>query len=194
VSHWTDAAYLRFPVKRSVPVYVGAMSPRMLELIGSAADGGLPLLFPPEHFSEVRQYVARGAMRAGRQLADVDLAACIWCSVSSNRQAAERALREKIAYYGHAVSPLILARLGVHRDELEPVRQAMVVERDLERAMSLIPRPMLRLGVVGTADDLAPSLAHLVGLGARHLSFGPPLGPDPFEAIQMLGREVLPRF
>ena len=31
-------------------------------------------------------------------------------------------------------------------------------------------------------------------MGARHLSFGPPLGPDPLEAIEALGREVLPHF
>ncbi|MBC8161989.1 MAG: LLM class flavin-dependent oxidoreductase, partial [Roseiflexaceae bacterium] len=34
----------------------------------------------------------------------------------------------------------------------------------------------------------------LVALGARHLSFGPPLGPDPLRAIELLGREVLPYF
>jgi len=37
-------------------------------------------------------------------------------------------------------------------------------------------------------------LEHLAALGARHLSFGPPLGPDLFEAIDVLGRDVLPRF
>jgi len=34
----------------------------------------------------------------------------------------------------------------------------------------------------------------LVQAGARHLSFGPPLGPDPLAAVQLLGREVLPFF
>jgi 5,10-methylenetetrahydromethanopterin reductase len=47
---------------------------------------------------------------------------------------------------------------------------------------------------VGTATDLIPRLEGLVAMGARHLSFGPPLGPDPLAAIELLGREVLPRF
>src|SRR5215469_13954794 len=34
---WTNEAYLRFPA-RQIPIYVGAMSPHMLELIGSTAD------------------------------------------------------------------------------------------------------------------------------------------------------------
>jgi 5,10-methylenetetrahydromethanopterin reductase len=194
LSGWTDAAYLRFPVARRVPIYVGAMSPRMLALIGSMADGGLPLLFPPEHFEAVVDHVRRGADAAGRDLASIDLAACIWCSISADRAAAERALREKIAYYGYSLSSTILARLGVERTEFEPIREALVVDRDIERAISMVTPGMLRIGVVGTAQDLLPRLEHLVQLGARHLSFGPPLGPDPMEAIEVLGRDVLPRF
>lgn len=194
VSGWSEAAYLRFPVRSTIPIYVGAMSPRMLELIGSAADGGLPLLFPPEHLAEVFEYVKRGAARTGRNLSQVDLAACIWCSVSSDRDAAERALAEKVAYYGYSLSPLILSRLGLTRTDFEPIRQAVMLERDLDKAVALVTPRMLRIGVAGTARDLLPRLEHLVGLGARHLSFGPPLGPDPFEAIDVLGRDVLPYF
>jgi 5,10-methylenetetrahydromethanopterin reductase len=193
LSGWTDAAYLRFSAPRRIPIYVGAMSPRMLALIGSLADGGLPLLFPPEHFETVQEHVQRGAEAAGRDLASIDLAACIWCSISTDRAVAERALREKIAYYGYSLSSTILARLGVERSEFEPIRRAMV-DGDVEHATALVTPAMLRIGVVGTAEDLLPRLDHLVQLGARHLSFGPPLGPDPMEAIDVLGRDVLPRF
>jgi 5,10-methylenetetrahydromethanopterin reductase len=190
---WTSEAYLRFPSRR-IPIYIGAMSPRMLELIGSNADGGLPLLFPPEHFPEVLGHICRGARSAARSLSDIDVAACIWCSVSSDHAAAERALREKIAYYGYSLSPLILERLGVRREEFEPIRHAVMVDRDLERASAMVTPAMLRIGIAGSTAALLPRLERLVACGARHLSFGPPLGPDPFEAIDALGREVLPRF
>jgi 5,10-methylenetetrahydromethanopterin reductase len=48
--------------------------------------------------------------------------------------------------------------------------------------------------VGSTAKDLIPRLEGLVAMGARHVSFGPPLGPDPLAAIQLLGQEVLPYF
>ena len=60
--------------------------------------------------------------------------------------------------------------------------------------MAMVSPAMLRIGVVGTGRELIPRLEHLVELGAKHLSFGPPLGPDPFEAIDVLAREVLPHF
>jgi len=193
VRGWTPEAYLRFPTRR-IPIYVGAMGPAMLRTTGRVADGGLPLLFPPEHYSSAMAYIQDGLSQAGRTDDDIDVAACIWCSVSDDRQAAEDALRDKIAYYGHALSSLILHELGVERREFEPIQRALVVDRDVARARALVTPAMLRIGVVGTAGDLIPRLEALVRKGARHLSFGPPLGPDPHAAIELLGRDVLPRF
>ena len=190
---WTDEAYMRFPT-RPVPIYVGAMGQRMLETIGELADGGLPLLFPPEHYATVARYVAAGAARAGRTPDDLDLAACVWCSIADDRRAAEDVLRDKIAYYGHALGPLIYDRLGVPREAFAPIEQALQRDRDPARARALVTPEMLRIGLVGTGADLVPRLEGLVAMGVRHLSFGPPLGPDPLLAIERLGREVLPHF
>ncbi len=192
---WTDAAWLRFePVRRQIPIYVGAMSPRMIQTIGSHADGGLPLLFPPEHFAWVLAQIGKGAESVGRDLAEVDVAACIWCSVSSDPVAAEQALRAKIAVYGHALSPTILERLGLTRSDFDDIERAVVVEQDLKRGSALVTSDMLRIGVVGTPRVLIRRLEDLANMGARHLSFGPPLGPDPPNAIEQIGREVLPWF
>jgi 5,10-methylenetetrahydromethanopterin reductase len=165
----------------------------MLRLIGSHADGGLPLLFPPEHFREVMHHINQGAGSAGRSLQDVDVAACIWCSIADDRAAAEAVLREKIAYYGHAFSPLILSRVGLERADFAPIQDALRAG-SLGSAAALVTPTMLRLGVVGTARELRARLERLVELGAHHLSFGPPLGPDLLEAIKLLGRDVLPHF
>ncbi|MBN1287425.1 MAG: LLM class flavin-dependent oxidoreductase [Anaerolineae bacterium] len=191
---WSDEAYLRFTPLRRVPVYLGAMSPNMLRAIGEAADGGLPLLFPPEHYETVMPYIREGAQRAGRDLAGVDIAACIWCSLSEDRAAAEDALKEKIAYYGHALSPLIWDRLNLARADFAPIEQAMMVENDAAKAKALVTPQMLKIGVAGTAQDLLARLEGLAALGVQHLSLGPPLGPDPLAAIEVVGREVLPRF
>jgi 5,10-methylenetetrahydromethanopterin reductase len=166
----------------------------MLEAIGRVADGGLPLLFPPEHYETVITYIQQGANAAGRALDQIDVAACIWCSIAADRQAAEAVLKDKIAYYGHALGPLIYQRLGLTREDFAPLRQAVVVEQDPAKARSLVTPPMLRIGVAGTAADLIPRLEGLAAMGVRHLSFGPPLGPDPAAAVEILGRDVLPHF
>ena len=191
--HWSREAYLRFPAKR-VPIYIGALSPKMLQAVGEVADGGLPLLFPPEHYETVMPYIREGAQSAGRSLDEIDVAACIWCSIAEDYAAAADVLRAKIAYYGHALSPLILERLGVSQDEFTPIEQAIMVERDEAKAKALVTDKMLRIGIVGTTHDLIKRLEGLVTLGVRHISLGPPLGPDPFAAIEAVGRDVLPHF
>ena len=191
---WTEEAWLRFESKRRVPIYLGAMSPKMLAAIGEVADGGLPLLFPPEHFANVLPHVERGLARASRSLDDIDLAACIWCSISDDKEAAEAMLADKIAYYGHAMSPMLLAQLGLSQADFEPIRQLYHVVGDRERARQLVTPQMLRVGIAGTAETLIERLEGLATLGVCHFSFGPPLGPDIEAAIEAIGRLIIPRF
>ena len=196
--HWSSEAYLRFQAPRITPIYIGAMGPKMLQLTGEIADGALPLLFPPEHYFSVKPHIAKGlaerdtstSLSTSPKLATLDLAACIWVSLSEDQAAARRPLAHKIAYYGHALGDLILQRLGVSREEFIPIEHAMMVERDEEKAMAMVDERMLRIGVVGTAKDVIERLEPLVADGVRHLSFGPPLGPDPVAAVRLLGEVV----
>lgn len=191
---WTEEAWLRFHATRRVPIYLGAMSPKMLEAIGAVADGGLPLLFPPEHYANVLPHVERGLARAQRTAEDIDLAACIWCSVSDDKRAAEAMLADKIAYYGHAMSPMLLAQLGLSQADFEPIRERYHVAGDKESARQMVTPQMLRIGIAGTAETLLERLEGLAALGVRHISFGPPLGPDIEAAIKVIGSRIIPRF
>ncbi len=188
--HWTEEAYLRFPAPRVTPIYIGAMGPKMLRLAGELADGVLPLLFPPEHYFGVKPYLDQGCATRPAELAPLDFAACLWVSLAEDGNAARRVLAQKIAYYGHALGPLIYERLGVTREDFLPIEHAMMVERDEEKAIKLVDERMLRIGVVGQPQDVIERLEPLVAAGAQHLSFGPPLGPDVLQAIQLLGQVV----
>jgi 5,10-methylenetetrahydromethanopterin reductase len=191
---WTDETYLRFTPVRRVPIYIGAMSPKMAEEIGRIADGGLPLLFPPEHFQNVMPYIRKGAADAGRDLTQIDIAACIWCSISDDKAAAEDVLKEKIAYYGHAFSETILSQLGLTHADFEPIEQAIMTENNLEKAKSLITPQMLQFGIAGTSAELIERIEKLTALGVQHISFGPPIGPDIDAAIYAIARDVIPHF
>lgn len=190
---WQPAAYLRFRAPRQTPIYLGAMSAGMLKLAGELCDGVLPLLFPPEHFYEVKQIVdASRITNSPNPNSNFDFAACIWVALDEDRAAARRVLAQKVAYYGHALSPLIYERLGLTHADFDPIEQALMTDRDEAKAISLVTDQMLRIGVVGDAADLVQRLRPLVAAGASHISFGPPLGPNPLRAIELLGREVLP--
>jgi 5,10-methylenetetrahydromethanopterin reductase len=191
---WKSEAYLRFDAPRQVPIYIGAMSPNMLRAIGSHADGGLPLLFPPEHYQRAMPFIEEGATNAGREVSDVDVAACIWCSIAPTQAEAEAPLREKIAYYGHAMSPMILSQMGLAQADFADIEHKVMVENDIAGAAALVTDDMLQIGIVGTPNTLIERVASLVAMGANHISFGPPLGPDPLYAIKTIGDTLIPHF
>jgi 5,10-methylenetetrahydromethanopterin reductase len=166
----------------------------MLRLAVEIADGVLPLLFPPEHYFGIKPYLEEGSRKRLPHLNDLDFAACIWVSLAEDRAAAQRALAEKVAYYGPSLGPLILERLGLTRKDFALIEQAVTVENDMDKACSLVDERMLKIGVLGQPQELIARLEPLVEAGATHLSFGPPLGPDPLAAIKMLSRTVLPHF
>ena len=185
------ASVLRFPVARPVPVYIGAMGPKMLEMAGRHADGVLPLLYPPERYASVRLQVLAGAEHGrpehGRR--DVDLPACFWVSLSDDPVQARTALAEKLAYYGPSISAPVLAAAGLRPQDFAAAAR---LAHDGRGAAQLIDDRMLSLGVAGDVADVLARCRVLGRLGARHLSFGPPLGPDPVAAIRLLGEQVLP--
>lgn len=187
---WSDEAYLRLPAS-SVPIYIGAMSPKMLEFAGREADGVLALLFPPEHFTTARQHVADGAASAGRSMDGFDMPACVWLSIDPDREKADRALALKLAYYGGAFSPYLLSRAGLSPEDFAESETALR-DGDTEGAIRSITPRMLRLGISGDPETVVTRCRELMSNGVTHLSFGPPLGPDPVAAIELLGRRVLP--
>ena len=139
-----------------------------------------------------RALVDRGIAHAGRAATEVDMAACIWISVAPDRATAEAPLRQKIAYYGHALSDTILHNLGVERSEFAPIEHAIQHDHDVARACAMVTPAMLNIGIAGSVADVLPRLLALKEAGATHISFGPPLGPDPLAAVTLLGRDVVP--
>jgi 5,10-methylenetetrahydromethanopterin reductase len=189
---WTDNAYLRFtPQRKSIPIYIGAQSPKLLQLTGEIADGGLPTLFPPEYFETVYSYIKKGAARSGRDVEEVDIAGCIWFSVSKDKEKAIDALRDLVTYYGPHLSPDVIKKIGLKPEDFEPIREAYN-QRDLDKARSLMTDQMANLAIHGTPDECLERIDKLTKMGLRHIRFGPPLGPDPVETIKLLGEEIIP--
>ena len=188
---WQPEAHLRWPGP-PVPIYLGVMGPKMTALAGRIADGVLALSYPPEHAAASAQVVRDAARAAGRDPDALDVPACFWVSVDDDLERARTELATKLAYYGPSISAPLLAEAGLRPEDFEPAARAL--ERDgASAAARLITDQMLRLGIAGDVDAVIARCRGLAAAGATHLSFGPPLGPDPLAAVSLLGSAVLPR-
>lgn len=188
---WSPQAHLEAP--RPVRVYVGAMGPKMLDLAGRHADGALPLCLPPEQGLTALRQVSEAAVAAGRDPSELDIAACVWCSVGDSPEAARATMAEFIARYAGSLSTEVLTAHDLDPEEFARVQQLMD-KGEVGRAVEMVrtSATMLRLGIVGDAMDVIAQCRALIDAGLRHVSFGPPLGPDPLRSLALLGERALP--
>lgn len=190
---WDRSARLRMPLpQQPVPIYIGGQGPRVLELMGELADGGLPIVFPPETIDFVRERIAAGAARSGRSLDTFDLAACVWWSVAETRAQAEDALRYLIAYYGPSLRAETLAPIGLAPSDFDAVRAAWGAG-NMQQAMGLLDPRMFRLAIYGDPDTMRERVRWLAERGVTQVNLGPPLGPDPERALRITGEQIIAR-
>jgi F420-dependent oxidoreductase-like protein len=88
------------PVQDRIPVYIAAIGPKNVTLVGEIADGWLPVFFSPEHVSEFRPLLEEGAAKAGRSLDDgFDISPTVNVLISDDRDAARDVMRPVLALY-----------------------------------------------------------------------------------------------
>lgn len=186
-----DHGRLKNDVEHPPPIYLGAMGPKMLGLAGQLADGALPLCLPPSRVVRAREIVEAGAAARNRDLTAFDLVACIWSSIDDDPALARHHLARQIAQYSGSLSPRALADEGFDPEEFQMV-QKVVLDDGLDAGAESVSDAMLTLGVYGGPTEVLDQIEHLASLGAGHISFGPPLGPDINRALTTFGTHVLP--
>ena len=184
---------LRLHDAHPTPIYIGAMGPKMLALTGRVADGALPLCLPPRHVYGVMDQIGAAAEQAGRDIDDMDIAACVWVSIADDRDEARWLLARHIALYSGSLSTAALEANGLDPEEFARC-QAMVSDGRLDDAIrfALGTDTMLDLGIVGGPSDVVEQCGALIDAGVKHVSFGPPMGPDTDASLRILGEKVLP--
>lgn len=192
--HWTDQCYLRLkPVRAEVPIYVCCFGPEYLALSGAIGDGSLPMITPPESAAYMVPAVTAGAVAAGRDPQAVDISGCAWLSLSADPSAPTDILRDMVAYFGWALEAPALETIGLTPADFVPIK-ALIDAGEYGRARELVTDQMCRLAILGTPKHVIAQIEKLAGMGITQVNLGGPLGPDPAEAIRLMGEEVIPWF
>jgi len=87
------------PLRRTIPIYISALFPPMLQIGGEIADGVLLTWPTAESGRRAADNVAIGARRAGRSPVDVDVASLIPCYVARDQREAFDGMRNAVAFY-----------------------------------------------------------------------------------------------
>jgi len=191
---WDSNCYLRFkPLRNKIPIYISGFGKDLLKLSGEIGDGSLPMLTPPESVEYVLEHIRAGIKKSKRKIEDFDIVGLIWLSLSTDGQVAEDQLKSIIAHFGPYLDAEALKYIGLSVEDFEPIK-ARLAQRDVEGAKRLVDNRMLRLAVIGKPDECLEKFCELEKKGITHLSIRGPLGPDPEEAIRLIGEKIIPYF
>lgn len=175
---------------RHVPIWIAALRERLCELAGECADGfiGHSIWSTWWLLERALPAVERGAARAGRNAADLDVQLWLTTSIDDDPVQAAKRARGNVAFY--AAIPSYRSYFDAHGfgdmfDALVEARRS----RPLADCIDLVPLDAARtFAVCGTADDVGQEIERIAA-HADSLCVKPPLwGIEPADAVDQAER------
>jgi probable F420-dependent oxidoreductase len=172
--------------------YLAAMGPRMLELAGTHADGVLLNWAGPAAVAEAAARVRDAARAAGRDPAEVEVAAYVRVAVHRDADAARGALATQIGTYGALPAYAAHLERQGHGAALARARQVRRDGGDAQALAAALGDEVLDdLGWAGSwDDDPAGTLARYEAAGLDHLVARVVVVDDPAADIQTVVRSL----
>jgi alkanesulfonate monooxygenase SsuD/methylene tetrahydromethanopterin reductase-like flavin-dependent oxidoreductase (luciferase family) len=178
----TSFHFMGYQPRADLPIYVAALSPKMLALAGEIADGVMLWLCNPDYIREVVvPEVMAGRERAGKPLEGFDIVAAIPSAVTEDREGAFQVMRsDLITYWNLPFYRAMIERSGFAED-IDNFDAGMRAG-DLERATAGISDEFLKdLTAIGSADDVRAGVERYLHAGTTSPCIGPVSRTD-FEA------------
>jgi F420-dependent oxidoreductase-like protein len=180
----------------NIPVYLATLSKNSLEMTGELADGWIGTSFIPEQAHEVFfQHVERGAAKAGRTLADLDLQAGGSVAFSDDVGRLVDRHRPGIAFTlgamgskEHNFYNAAFRRAGYEEEGIAV--QRMWLEGRRKEAADMVPDEMvLKVNMLGTEDMVRDRMRAYRDAGITTLRLQPD-GRTGGERLETLGRAL----
>jgi alkanesulfonate monooxygenase SsuD/methylene tetrahydromethanopterin reductase-like flavin-dependent oxidoreductase (luciferase family) len=187
----TRFRFMGFEPRPELPIYIGALSPNMLQLAGEIADGVMLWVCNHAYVRDVViPEVTKGREKAGKTLEGFDVVAAVPSALTDDREAALGALRQElVTYFSLPFYRAAIGRSG-YGDDLEAFDKSMEAG-DVDRAKAGISERFLdALGAIGSEQQVKAGVKRYLDAGATSPCVGGIPGTD-FEATLGAVAELL---
>lgn len=184
------AVSLTHPPAEEVPLLVGVVGPRSLELAGRIADGTVvSVLAGPTYLEQARAHIRRGMEAAGRT-GTHRFPVFVLSSVAEDRAAARAAVRPALAFY--------LTAMGMHNPLSGALgwndRLAELSASGLDHLAAEMPEEWLdEMVAAGDPDDIVRHVRRLLGAGATSVVLSPVNPATAADELRLIAERVLPQ-
>lgn len=185
-----DRVKLTHPPSERVPLYMGAIGPKMLDLASEIADGiVVSVLASTEYVAWAREVLAKGAATNGRDLRHK--VACFGLfSVDTDARRAKESLRDVVAFYLGTMGPNALTDVHGSSEAL----RAMIQRGGAEAVRQEMPDAWLdELVIAGDPEECAEKIGRYLAAGADSVVLFPTPIERAEEIVRLASTEVLPR-
>ena len=189
------ALRLSQPPNPEIPIYLATLSPKGLELTGELADGWLGTSFTPEQAEAHLAYLRRGAERAGRRLADLQVCVGGAVAFADDPEPLLRARKPNLAFtlgaMGSATTNFYndAYRRGGFEDAALEVQRLWLEGRRDEAAARVPDEMVLQTTLIGDESRVRERIRRYRDAGVSVLRLDP-LGENDSERLDTLGRAV----
>lgn len=155
-----------------IPIYIGAVGPKMLELAGEISDGvHMDFLLPVSYVAEAREAIDHGIAKRTDGRHEIDITQIVSCSVNdSDPQEAIDACKAFLTLY-LMQQPHIAQHCGVERELVDRIQQVAgwpATPEDIKRAMPLVSNELVQnVTACGSTDVAFAKLASYHEAGVR---------------------------
>jgi F420-dependent oxidoreductase-like protein len=182
------------PVRDRIPIFLGAIGRKSVELAAEIADGWIPIFFSPDAFDEAwGEHIEAGLAKGGRSREDLEVSPSLQVAIGGDLEAARGVVKASLLlYFGGMGSRKTNFYVDVaHRfgfgDVADEV-QSLYQDGKREDAYAAIPDEIVdALALVGTEDEVGARLERFGQAGIDRL-IATPIQLDPAERKNTIER------
>jgi len=175
----TRFQFMGYQARPDLPIYIAALSPKMLRLAGEIGDGVMLWLCNPAYIRDVVvPEVAEGRKRAGKPLDGFDIVPAVTVALTDDSEGARATMRSELVTYASLPFYRKMLEGSGFGDELAAFDEG-IQAGEVERAKAgLSDRLLEALAGIGTADDVRAAVERYRDAGATTPSIGGLPGSD----------------
>jgi F420-dependent oxidoreductase-like protein len=162
------------PVRNHIPIFLGAIGRKSVEITAEIADGWIPIFSSPDAFRVTwDEHVEAGLAKGGRSRDDLEVSPTVQVAIDGDTEAARGVVK-------------LTHRFGF--GEVADEVQSLYLDGKREEAFAAIPDELVEAtALIGTEEQVAERLERYTAAGVDRLIISP-ISPEPDQRLHTVTR------
>ena len=182
------------PLRNEIPVFIGAIGRKSVELAAEICDGWIPIFFSVDAFEQTwGEHLEAGFAKGGRSRSDLEVSPTLSVAIDGDLDTARNMVKGALLLYLGGMGSRktnfyvdLACRFGFEKEALEV--QSLYLDGKREQAYEAIPDELVdSTALIGTESEVAERVERFAAAGVDRLIVSP-VQMDPAERLHTIER------